>query len=220
METGPLVISEEYLEQAHKRERRSFRVAVFWGLAVALLVGGIIFSLWRDFAQDDDIGDIRIETSACRVAPEGIECRIGHANSVLLTTPEEACFILAQGGYRCRPPSAEAEEKAADLRRSVDAQPAPELPEAPERDRKVLPELSGQTDPSAVAAPRPEAPASSIPKLLPKPAPKPTPPASAPPAAPSPSTPSAPTVGRPLVDNPLRPAVDLCVNALGVRVIC
>lgn len=134
METGPLVTSEEYLEQAHKRERRSFRVAVFWGLAVALLVGGIIFSLWRDFAQDDDIGDIQLRTSACRVAPDGIECRIGHANSVLLTTPEEACFILAQGGYRCRPPLKDADAKAEDLKESVDTS-ASDLPEPVVRER-------------------------------------------------------------------------------------
>lgn len=158
METGPLVISEEYLEQAHKRERRSFRVAVFWGLAVALLVGGIIFSLWRDFAQDDDIGDIQLQASACRVAPDGIECRIGHANSVLLTTPEEACFILAQGGYECRKPLDKAEQKAEQLRESVEQA------------------QSGESDPVAVAPSRPE-PSPPNPSSPAQPAPKPPAPA-------------------------------------------
>lgn len=109
-------------ETLHRRERRSFHVAIAFGLAVLVLMIAVGWSLYADINQTQSIGDIRIETSACKVDPNGEACRTAHANSVLLTTPAEACFILAQGGFRCKSaPLKTPDRRATGLRRSVAA---------------------------------------------------------------------------------------------------
>lgn len=88
---------EAVMEQ---NERRRFRVTVLFGVAIAALVVAVAYVLWSDNQQTSRLRSV----SACYVSPHSEECRRGHANSVSLTTPEEACFILAQGGLRCRAP--------------------------------------------------------------------------------------------------------------------
>lgn len=86
-------------EQIARRERRSFRVAVLWGVSIFVLVLGVSYSLYKNEQQDD-----RLQTfSACAERPNSLDCIKGHANSVALTTHAEACYILAQGGRRCGP---------------------------------------------------------------------------------------------------------------------
>lgn len=83
-----------------QNERRRFRVTVLFGVAIAALVVAVAYVLWSDNQQTNRLRSV----SACYVSPQSAECRRGHANSVSLTTPAEACFILAQGGLRCRSP--------------------------------------------------------------------------------------------------------------------
>lgn len=199
------------VEEAHKRERRAFRVSVLFGVAVLAIVLAA-YSIFTNFQQEDSIGDIRIETSACRVAPEGIECRSGHANSVLLTTPEEACFILAQGGYKCRDPL-NTEQIARTLEQSVAENgdfvlPSSDSDAAPQIDAVEPPSDSVGSVPPARSEPAPVTP--SVPAK-----PKPTPP-----SPPEPAEPTSPALSAPLISNPLDPAVKVCVEAVGIKAVC
>lgn len=189
-------------------------VALFVGAIVSLILA-VGYSLYADVRQSDDIGDIRIETSACRVAPQGIECRIGHANSVLLTTPEEACFILAQGGIECRAPLKNADAIANDLRQSVSEAPEPSTLLEPFTSGAPAPaEIPSTDEPAMIVAPI--SPPTELPdKPDPDPPAKPTPEPSAP--APTPTQPQ-PQAVRPLIDTP--DELGLCVTAVGVNAVC
>lgn len=199
------------VEEARKRERRAFRVSVLFGVAVLAIGLAVVYSIFTNIKQEDSIGDIRIETSACRVAPEGIECRIGHANSVLLTTPEEACFILAQGGYKCRDPL-NTEQIARTLERSV-----------AENVDFVLPSDDGTSAPQIEVDP-PSNSVSAVPPPRTEPAPVapsvPAQPKPTPPSAPEPAEPPSPALSAPLISNPLDPAVKVCVEAVGIKAVC
>lgn len=197
-------------EDLHRRERRSFHVAIAFGLAVLVLMIAVGWSLYADINQTQSIGDIRIETSACKVDPNGEVCRTAHANSVLFTTPEEACFILAQGGIKCRKPLKGADRVAADLRRSVEVGPSSELFEII-GDDNIAPAPPAE----AQDAPEPRAPVPS-----PGPEPRPVLPVSptAPEPSPEPAPPAQPAKQVPVVDLPDQ--LGLCVNALGISVVC
>lgn len=109
---------EELLEQ---RAKRQFRVAVIFGIAIFFLVSAVSYSLYADYRQDSTLQTV----SACALNPGGETCARGHANSVSLVTPDEACFILAQGGLRCNAPLPEAAELRRKLRREL---PGIEIP--------------------------------------------------------------------------------------------
>lgn len=87
----------------HKRFRRQGRALVLFSVALGMLLIGLGWVGYQNVNQGSDIRDISIQQSACSVDPDGLVCKVGHANSVALTTHEEACFILAQGGIQCRP---------------------------------------------------------------------------------------------------------------------
>lgn len=211
-----LAAIEKRLEE---RERRQFRAAVAFGVAVAVLVIGVAFSIWSNIEQDEQIRSV----SACATNPESRECRRGHAHSVALTTHAEACFILAKAGYRCASrPLPEAEELRRRLAAEADAPPESPLSyrALPNPDARGAaaspPAASDEPENSAVALPRLPAPAAPSPPASKPPAqPRPEPPAPPAPAPPSPP-PAAPP--RPLLDLP--GDLGVCVSALGIRVAC
>lgn len=199
-------------KRLEERERRQFRAAVIFGVAVAALVLAVGFNIWQDFEQDDQIRAV----SACYSKPKSPECIRGHAVSVSHTTHAEACFILAKGGYRCR----KALPETAVLRErliSGDAVPG-------SSGKSISFNATAPPDSSPVTQtpddPPSANPAPSTPTPTPTPTPEPptpNPPTSTPPA-PQPPPPAAPKPTRPLVDLPDQ--LGVCVNALGLRVAC
>ena len=201
---------EKLLETRAKRDKR---VAVLYGAAIAFLVAAVLYVVYSDYQQDQQLRSV----SVCATEPRSPECARGHANSVALTTPAEACFILAQGGKRC----------------------TATLPEAPILRRKLVNSIGGTDtvkvtvnpeDNSVTYAPTPANPnyagpsdqsgSSSVPRPPRSPS-LPAPPAQpqAPTApSPEPAPPAQPAKQAPVVDAPDQ--LGLCVNALGISVIC
>ena len=197
-----------------RRARRTMFGMVFLGCATIILGAAVGWSIAVNYSQDDQLQAY----SACAERPKSIECRVGHANSVALTTPSEACFILAQGGKRCSAPLPE----SGAIRRALLASVAEtEGIEVVVDDGRITVEPSSpspadpDTSPSSTsgtsnqAVPRP-------PRTPNTPAPT-KPPAPAAPS-PEPAPPAQPAKQAPVVDAPDQ--LGLCVNALGVRVIC
>lgn len=203
---------EKIDREIEHREHRQLLVARLWVVSTIILVLGVAYSLYADVQQSDDIREVGI----CASAPNSQECADNHAISVSKTTPAEACFILAQGGYRCRDPLPEAEVYQQRLvkKTTVDDIHYEAVP-SNSSTGYVAPETSAPSSPSdppgqSVPAPRPPV----APPSTPEPPKTPSQPS---PVAPSPADPQ-PTTVSPLVNTPN--ALGVCVNALGVAVVC
>ena len=201
-------------QQLARRERRQFRAAVLWGVAIVFLVFGVSYSIYSDFQQDSDIRAVGI----CASAPNSKECAENHAISVSKTTPAEACFILAQGGIQCKRPldSAAAYQKSLLDNSGVSDEVYYEALPGGSTDSREAPDTpdysAPDSSPGTASVPAPRPPSSPEPQ---PPKPEPTP--QVPPVAPTPVQPE-PAAKAPLMDTPDQ--LGLCVNALGLSVIC
>lgn len=93
------------IHELHKRAARQFRVALYFGVAVASLVIAVGWLVYSDSQQTVRIQTTERVLTACQSAPDGQQCRANRAFWTSLTTPQEACFILAQGGIPCGAPT-------------------------------------------------------------------------------------------------------------------
>lgn len=199
----------------HKRFRRQNRALVLFSVALGMLLIGLGWVGYQNANQGSDIRDISIQQSACSVDPDGLVCKVGHANSVALTTHEEACFILAQGGIQCRP-ALDGAQARKDALQAAAGSSTSSTSAAPNTEGVQRGDLSGYSPGN------PTVPGASGTPPTPRP-PKPQP---APPSTPTPSVPprDGPVTpqSRPLITLPdqLKLVAEVCVNALGIKVIC
>lgn len=202
---------ENLLETRAKRDKR---VAVLYGAAIAFLVAAVLYVVYSDYQQDQQLRSV----SVCATEPRSPECARGHANSVALTTPAEACYILAQGGIRCRKPLPDASVYKRRLDATVNRLTNFQFDAVP--DDQTADRAPTPNDPPSPPEQRPDSDEPERPSVP------------RPPRAPNPSTPTEPSTPEPRPEPPTptpsgtRPLVDLpdqlgvCVNALGISVAC
>lgn len=160
--------------RAH-RYRRQQRAMAFFAFALGVLLISLGYVGYQNANQDSAIREITLQQSACSVNPAGHICKVGHANSVALTTHAEACFILAQGGIQCRPPLDGAQvRKDALLNAAGGTSSTSAAPNAEGVERSSLPSDDSSTISGTSGSP---------------PTPRPPKPQPAPPSTPTPSVP-------------------------------
>ena len=193
------------LQQAERQAKSIRNLTILLALSFLFLASTATYFFVEGQNQSNSIEALNVNQSACQDFPNGQACKEGHANSVALTTYAEACFILAQGGKRCGPrPLPEAKVFRRSLVNSAG-------------DSTGQPQTSGDDSPQGridSGDPRPDTPSD------PGGEPTPRPPGNAPVAPSVPDRPVAPSVQPdPVLKSPL-PQLGLCVNALGIEVVC
>lgn len=82
-------------------EKRRFRAAVLFGIAIAFFIAAVSFTLYTNVQQEVNLDRI----SECITRPHLPQCiEARNARVAVSVDRTEACYISALAGYECKPP--------------------------------------------------------------------------------------------------------------------